>query len=89
MQHYLALKQIVSAKVISQKIVRQKSMFTENSSNFTGIRKFLQQFCQFCKLLCTHLGKILNFCNMLLVAKYAPRKNLEKTHMCQIRAKIG
>ena len=26
---------------------------------------------------------------MLLVAKYAPRKNLEKIHMCQIRPKIG
>ena len=35
--------------------------------------------------LCTHLVKTLNFYNMLLAAKYAPRKNLEKAHIRQIR----
>ena len=44
-------------------------------------------FRQFYKLLCTHLGKILIFYNMLLVAKYAPRKNLEKMHTRQNGAK--
>ena len=29
------------------------------------------------------------FCNMLLVAKYAPRKNLEKTHIHKICTKSG
>ena len=29
------------------------------------------------------------FCNMLLVAKYTLRKNLEKAHIPQIRAKHG
>ena len=43
-----------------------------------GIGKTCQNFYQFCKLQCTHLVKTLNFYNMLLAAKYAPRKNLEK-----------
>ena len=34
------------------------------------------------------LVKTLNFYNMLLAAKYAPRENLEKTHIRQIRQKI-
>ena len=52
-----------------------------------GIWKLRRNFRQFCKLLCTHLVKNLNFYNMLLVAKYAPRKNREKIHMHQNGAK--
>ena len=61
--------------------------FYGKSIKFDGNLKFRQSFRQICKLLCTHLSKILNSYNMLLVAKYAPRKNLEKTHMRQNSAK--
>ena len=43
---------------------------------------------QFDKLLCTHLVKTWIFYNMLLAAKYAPRKNLEKTHIRNLACKI-
>ena len=33
--------------------------------------------------------KNFDFCNMLLVAKYTLRKNLEKAHIRRIRAKNG
>ena len=71
---------------LSQKIVRQKSIFRKNPYIFMEIRQFGRNFHQFCKLLCTHLVKTFNFYNMLLAAKYAPRKNLENTHIRQIRA---
>ena len=32
------------------------------------------------------IGKTLNFCNMLLAARFNPAKNLEKTHIRQIDA---
>ena len=35
------------------------------------------------------LGKILNFCNMLLAPRFNPAKNLEKAHIREIGAKIG
>ena len=45
---------------------------------FDGNSEISSEFRQFRKLLCMHLVKTLNFYNMLLVARYAPRKNLEK-----------
>ena len=42
------------------------------------IREFHRNLRKFYWLLCRHLGKILNFYNMLLVANYATRKNLKQ-----------